>query len=234
MYSHQLEKFIELILADGEISEKERNVLHKKAAEEGIDPDEIDVYVDGLLDQMKTNKPATSPGSTSPFSTPDKSKNMKHGQVVKCPNCGSVVEAGSVKCSECNYTFRNVEVVSSRQRLSEMINKVNEKDFSSRGVMGFLGIDFDDVKRDEARAQVISNFPVPNAKEDLLEFLLFLEPLSENKIGNEGGTYSAKAYKAKYKECLKKASIFFSDDPLFQKILHPKKKGLFGGLFSKK
>lgn len=55
MYSEQLEALIKSILADGKITEKERAVLHKKAEAEGVDVDEIDVYVDGLLTQMDNN-----------------------------------------------------------------------------------------------------------------------------------------------------------------------------------
>lgn len=58
MYSKQLEQLIQSVIADGVITEKERAVLHKKAAAEGIDQDEIDVYVDGLIAEMK---PASNP-----------------------------------------------------------------------------------------------------------------------------------------------------------------------------
>jgi hypothetical protein len=55
MYSEQIEQLIKSVIADGVITEKERAVLHKKAAAEGIDEDEIDVYVDGLIAQMKSD-----------------------------------------------------------------------------------------------------------------------------------------------------------------------------------
>lgn len=53
MYSEQIEQLIKSVIADGVITEKERAVLRKRAAAEGIDEDEIDVYVDGLIAQMK-------------------------------------------------------------------------------------------------------------------------------------------------------------------------------------
>ncbi len=55
MYSEQLDLLVQSIIADGKITDKERSVLHKKAETEGIDADEIDVYVDGLIAQMKNN-----------------------------------------------------------------------------------------------------------------------------------------------------------------------------------
>ena len=56
MYSKNLETLIQGVIADGIITEKERAVLHKKAEEEGVDIDEIDVYVDGLINQMFPKK----------------------------------------------------------------------------------------------------------------------------------------------------------------------------------
>jgi len=52
MYSEQLEQLIKSVLADGVITEKERAVVHKKAEAEGVDLDDIDVYLDGLLVQQ--------------------------------------------------------------------------------------------------------------------------------------------------------------------------------------
>lgn len=52
MYSEQLESLIQSIIADGIITDKERAVLHKKAEAEGVDVDEIDVYVEGLVAQL--------------------------------------------------------------------------------------------------------------------------------------------------------------------------------------
>lgn len=53
MYSEQLEQLIQSVIADGVVTEKERAVLHKRAAAEGVNEDEIDVYVDGLLAKVE-------------------------------------------------------------------------------------------------------------------------------------------------------------------------------------
>jgi len=59
MYSENLEKFIQAVIADGKITDKERAVVHRKAQEEGVDIDEIDVYMEGLIDAMASVKPAS-------------------------------------------------------------------------------------------------------------------------------------------------------------------------------
>lgn len=233
MYSEELNKFIELILADDEISDKERSVLHKKAISEGIDPDEIDIVVDGMLAKKKRERASKAQPVSSP-ATPNPT--IKHGDVNKCPSCGAVIVAGSVKCEDCGYVFRNITAISSRQKLSDLVAEINQRDFTTSGLTGFLGLDLmKEERRDKARASAIYNFPVPTSKEDLLEFILFLAPQNDKRMIDNDQKETVKAYRMKYKECLTKAEIFFADDPQFQKILHPEpKKSVFGKLFGKK
>lgn len=56
MYSKDLEQLIDAALADGIITDKERAVIKKRAEKEGIDLDEIDVYLDGRLAQLQSEK----------------------------------------------------------------------------------------------------------------------------------------------------------------------------------
>lgn len=52
----ELVKFIELCLADGEISEKERKVIFRKAEELGVAKDECEIILEGLvLNNAKVN-----------------------------------------------------------------------------------------------------------------------------------------------------------------------------------
>lgn len=227
MFSEELEMLIEAALADGEITEKERSVLHKRALAEGVDPDELDVIVDARLIKMgKVEKDWLRP--TPPQGVENSKSSNSMGEIKRCPHCNAVVPVASTKCEECEYVFRNVEVVSSRQKLSEIIEEINKKDFSSGGIVGFLGLDLlKEERKDQARAQAIINFPVPNAKEDLLEFLLFLEPHNKKRSLNSEERESVKAYRTKYEECIRKASLFFADDPQFQMFFPKKKKGWF-------
>lgn len=89
MYSEQLEALIKNVLADGVITDKERAVLHKKAEAEGVDVDEIDVYIDGELDKIRNEQ-------------------MKAKvQVRKCPACGEIIPALSNICPSCGAAVDN-------------------------------------------------------------------------------------------------------------------------------
>lgn len=238
MYPQELEEFIDLVLADGEISDKERTVLRKKAIALGEDPDEIEIVVDGRLAKMKKAEMQKNMAPIPPQPQATQVSNSKYGDVIKCPQCGTVVDAGSGKCSECGYAFRNVGVVSSRMEFVEILRKVEAEDYSYKKKNFFSRLDEDEpkVKLDKARAKAIDLFPVPNAKEDLLEFLVFLKPLASRNavVAGLGEEETIKAYKRKYKECVEKANLYFADDPQFAMILNPpKKKSVFGKIFGK-
>lgn len=53
-FSKEFENIINAAISDGELTEKERDVLHKRAQIEGFDPDEFDVIIDERLEKRKT------------------------------------------------------------------------------------------------------------------------------------------------------------------------------------
>lgn len=56
MYTKDLEELIDGILADGVITEQERNILRKRAQACGEDPDEVMVVVEGRLTSQTTHQ----------------------------------------------------------------------------------------------------------------------------------------------------------------------------------
>lgn len=235
MYSEELEELIEAILADEEITEKERRVLHKRAIAEGVDPDEIDIIIEGRLTKRKKESRMSQTPPPLPESVPSStaSKSNKHGEIRKCPHCGAIVVAAEVKCRECGYDFIGIKANSTRERLFEIIEEIKRRHVNKKKPSFFsLAMDFEKSEDDEI-ADAIKNIPVPATREDLLEFLTFLEPLANVRFLSNG--YEPEltpAYKAKYRECCNKAQIFFSDDPLFISFFEgkgkkDKKKGFF-------
>ena len=211
MFSKELESVIEAALADGVLTDKERAVLHKRAAEEGVDPDELDVVIEGRLAKMKREEDWLRPAPPSD----------KFGDVKKCPNCGEPVEPMAVKCSACGYEFRNVEALKSSQRLADKLEAIEEA-YRGKKVeknMGF-GIKQDMTIFEVGREQVtaIKNFPIPTTKEDLLDFAISMQSRWKSSTLDDGIAGIKSAYKAKYDECVKKAQVLFPNDPMFQGI----------------
>lgn len=211
MFSKELESVIEAALADGVLTDKERAVLHKRAAEEGVDPDELDVVIEGRLAKMKREEDWLRPAPPSD----------KFGDVKKCPRCGEPVEPMAVKCSACGYEFRNVEVLKSSQRLAEKLEAIDEA-YRGKKVeknMGF-GIKQDMTVFEVSREQVtvIKNFPVPTTKEDLLDFAISMQSKWKSSTMADDQVGLKSAYKAKYDECVNKAQLLFPNDPMFQGV----------------
>ena len=62
MYNEQLEKLIDYALADGELTEKEKQVLFKKAESMGVDLDEFEMVLDARLFEKQKGRPASNGG----------------------------------------------------------------------------------------------------------------------------------------------------------------------------
>ncbi|MDE6308650.1 MAG: tellurite resistance TerB family protein, partial [Muribaculaceae bacterium] len=69
-FSPMLERLINAALADGVITDKERQVLHRKAQEEGVDPDELDLVLEAMLYERKRDIAAATSAIPTPPPTP--------------------------------------------------------------------------------------------------------------------------------------------------------------------
>lgn len=201
MYSDQIEKLIELALADGELTEKEKQILFKRAQAEGIDLDEFEMVLEARIYEKTKNK--TSETVASPQSD-------KLGDVKKCPACGAIAESFATKCSDCGTEFRNIEASGSVIKFFEKLDEVEatrndgfytqstRKSIGLRTVLlwlffwpvlifikGFLLILATSKPAkwsttDARKEELVLNYPVPVSKENILEFLT----LSASKINS--------------------------------------------------
>jgi hypothetical protein len=109
----EIENLIDLALADGQINEKERNVILKKATELGVDADEVEMVLDGKLHQLEANK---------------LKQKEKVGNIKTCPACGSSVKALEFTCSDCGHEFSNKSSNGNLIELEKKLEKANDDD----------------------------------------------------------------------------------------------------------
>jgi len=200
--NQELERLIEAALVDGVIEESERQVIRRKAEKLGEDPDEIEMILNSKLQTLQKQQKAAAQ------------------KVKKCPSCGATIEALSTSCGECGYVFTDVKAVGSAQRFADGLQAIyNEKKFST--VVSGIG----DLMGTSAHIQkvisYIQNFPIPNGKEDLFEFIIVMRERAGSMTGNQ---QVSKAYRSKKKEAIEKASLLFPNDPMMQDLINKNKK----------
>lgn len=175
MFSKELENLIQATLEDGVLEENEKAALVKRAEREGVDIAELEIYINSLLQkrarELENEKNAVRKQA-------EKEKKEAFGR--KCPNCGAQVPPLTLKC-ECGYEFTKKESVSSVQLLSDKIYAIQSKAYQSKP-------DSDEYKtekqdRNKQVRDAITLFPVPNTKEDIIEFLALSAPNSKIKGG---------------------------------------------------
>ncbi len=111
MYNERIECLINAALADGKLTEKEKQILFKNAQEQGIDLDEFEMVLEARLTELEKVKKEAAP------------KSNKYGDVRKCPACGSMVPAFKGVCQECGFEFTNVDANLSSKQLADKLLK---------------------------------------------------------------------------------------------------------------
>lgn len=208
MYNEKLEELIDAALADGVLTEKEKQVLFKKAQEMGIDLDEFEMVLDSRLVKIKKSEEEKAQSSAP--------KSNKLGDVKKCPACGAIVQSYLGSCPECGYAFENIGANSSAQELArkcEEIKKEEARKSANESLERQYEISYAFKKTIVA---TIKNFPVPNTKADLFEFITTMHSKAEDRSED---IEIRKAYSLKYVECIVKAKLLFSNDPLLAKLI---------------
>lgn len=232
MYNEKLEALITAALADGVLTEKEKQILFKKAEAMGIDLDEFEMVLDARLVELKkkeakANQQYQLEMEKAKSAQPSAPKSEKYGDVRKCPACGAIVPSMAAKCPECGYEFTNVEANSSTRLLMQKIDEiqaqyaeltanVDNKDESTIRTRGYQ------VKRqlNDRTAQLIQNFPIPNTREDLIEFLtLCIGNSKADSIMLDGNDPVTPAWRKELQQVIAKVKVALPNDQQAQELI---------------
>jgi DNA-directed RNA polymerase subunit RPC12/RpoP len=116
-----LEKIVDSVLANGELTDRSRELLMKKAEQLGVDLLDFELELESKIAQKKASTNGPLPIYTS--NTP---QSNKEGDLKKCPSCGAPVSSFNTKCSDCGHEFRNTQASSSITKLYEDLKKAEE------------------------------------------------------------------------------------------------------------
>jgi hypothetical protein len=145
----------------------------------------------------------------------------KVGNIRKCPACGAEVPAMTAVCLSCGHEFSNVQVTNSVQAFFQRLDALDSqmKDTGSAGaVLGMLGLGGSS-SVEKRKLGIIEGFPVPNTKEDLLEFVITASSRIDTRSSLElGANFQTvqnhnKAWRAKLQQAYTKAKIVLGNEP---------------------
>ena len=125
--------------------------------------------------------------------TRTKRKTVYEGELHKCPNCGEVLKAFELNCPACGYELRGSTATNSVQQLYWELNRLTST---------------------EQKTIAIRNYPIPNAKEDIIEFMI----LASSNISGEANKSIFEAWVAKFEQAYRKAQITLQNDSAFSQI----------------
>ncbi len=133
------------------------------------------------------------------LNTESKRKTVFEGDIHKCPHCGETLKAFETVCPTCGTELRGARSSSAISALAEKLeNTTSEKQ----------------------RIVVIKNFPIPNTREDIFEFMLLA---SSNFDSSYYATHLheeniSDAWLTKIEQCYSKAELSFGNHPDFERI----------------
>lgn len=121
------------------------------------------------------------------------------GEVHKCPHCGEPLNAFEIECPACHRQIRGSKGSSAIRDLSDRLVAATN---------------------DKQRIIIIKNFPIPNTKEDIFEFMMLA---SSNFDASYYATHlheedMSDAWLIKVEQCYQKAKLMFGSAPDFAKI----------------
>lgn len=256
MYNERIERLINAALADGELTEKEKQILFKNAQAEGIDLDEFEMVLEArLYEKQKEDRDAATAQALAMAQAQAKAqetqqaapKSTKFGDIRKCPACGAIVAAGSAACGECGYAYTENGETSAIDKLYERLSAIDEKyQRMSNGEKFFGMFTGANPQIDKAKEKInaITVFNVPNTRAELLGLLSSLQPLVDPKGPKNGMnkfSYDLEnlsyGYWILFTNCINKAKMSFASDKTFAPYyaFYEQKAGEVkggGGLFS--
>ncbi len=149
------------------------------------------------------------------------------GKLFKCPNCGDILDAYESVCETCGYERRGAKATSSVTELAKKIEAIEaSREPIKQGAFKTLYFGRALTKTDEQKISLIKNFPIPNTKEDLFEFLVLSASNIDMEVYDEGNQLKknsaravvSEAWRAKFEQAYQKAKLVFVNDPKLTEI----------------
>ena len=117
MFSKELENLIEATLADGILEDHEKAALVKRAQKEGVDLDELEIYIQSIMQKRVQNQKIQMEKETALH------EKERRGNV--CPHCSTPIPPMTKLCPNCGQAVNSNET-SGDKELFKLIDDIND------------------------------------------------------------------------------------------------------------
>ena len=165
-----IEKLINIAKESGELTEKQKEIIMRKAEKLGEDVDEVEMLLETIIHQ-----------------SPQKKENSARIKMRKCPNCGAMVPAALVNCSECGMVMeseaessaQNRDYISDIQREFKRIDDRKQRKDENKYVI--------EHNKHEEKMNVIRSFSVPLTRDAQIMAFNYAKARFDALKGNGSG-----------------------------------------------
>lgn len=117
MFSKELENLIEATLADGILEDHEKAALVKRAQKEGVDLDELEIYIQSIMQKRVQNQKVQMEKETADH------EKERRGNV--CPHCNTPIPPMTKICPNCGQAVNSNET-SGDKELFKLIDRITD------------------------------------------------------------------------------------------------------------
>lgn len=169
--SKQLEAKIEMALENGPLDENDLAYFRNCAKKDGVSDVDLNFYINQLSKIIGKKQSESIADAQAQYI-----QKQRDAIGNECPKCHKQIPPMSLECPYCHTKVVNKKANSSVQDLANKIEKVYYQEFSGNESA-------QESKKNQRIIDLITTFPVPNTKEDILEFLALAAPNSKSKGG---------------------------------------------------
>ena len=145
------------------------------------------------------------------------------GKIIKCPSCGEPLKSFQTICPVCGHELREINVSSSLKKFTDKLEEINiQIGQSKKKVRRAYNSPLSNLE--VQKIGLIKSYPIPNTREDLLEFLILASSNVDNQHIDDWNDISeadraiSNAWLAKYNQAYQKAILSFDDTEEFREL----------------